>query len=222
MLKELIKTKEWIIDILMPKKCLGCGREGLYICKDCEIFLSEVNMMEAEMLDLRNPTYIMSAWEYEGLVEKLILKIKYDGCYDIINDLIEKAFGKIELNLPKNTYITFVPMWGRKERRRGFNQAELIAKKVGEITGRPVAKLLEKIKDNRSQVGLDPQERAENVKGVFGLRKQVLLREVRPYSILIVDDVYTTGATMTECARVLKRAGVKQVWGFTLARKLSI
>lgn len=215
MLKELIKIKEEIIDILWPKTCLGCGKEGQYICKDCAIFLSEVDMIEAGPR-----SNIMSVWEYEGLMEKLILKIKYDGCYDIINELVEKAFKTIELNLPPDIYITYVPMYRKKEKRRGFNQAELIAKKVGERTNRPVVKLLEKIKDNRSQVGLGPQERAENVKNVF---KMI---EVRPQSmwqnVLIVDDVYTTGATMGECIKILKKAGVKNVWGFTLSRKMSI
>ena len=215
MLKELIKIKEEIIDILWPKTCLGCGKEGQYICKDCAIFLSEVDMIEAGPR-----SNIMSVWEYEGLMEKLILKIKYDGCYDIINELVEKAFKTIELNLPPDIYITYVPMYRKKEKRRGFNQAELIAKKVGERTNRPVVKLLEKIKDNRSQVGLGPQERAENVKNVF---KMI---EVRPQSmwqnVLIVDDVYTTGATVGECVRVLKKSGVKNVWGFTLSRKMSI
>jgi len=204
-----------ILDILFPKTCLGCGREGTYICKDCAIFLSEVDMIEAGPR-----SNIMSVWEYEGLMEKLILKIKYDGCYDIINELVEKAFKTIELNLPPDIYITYVPMYRKKEKRRGFNQAELIAKKVGERTNRPVVKLLEKIKDNRSQVGLGPQERAENVKNVF---KMI---EVRPQSmwqnVLIVDDVYTTGATVGECVRVLKKSGVKNVWGFTLSRKMSI
>ena len=204
-----------ILDILFPKACLGCGREGTYICKDCAIFLSEVDMIEAGPR-----SNIMSVWEYEGLMEKLILKIKYDGCYDIINELVEKAFKTIELNLPPDIYITYVPMYRKKEKRRGFNQAELIAKKVGERTNRPVVKLLEKIKDNRSQVGLGPQERAENVKNVF---KMI---EVRPRSmwqnVLIVDDVYTTGATVGECVRVLKKSGVKNVWGFTLSRKMSI
>ena len=228
MLKELIKIKEWILDILWPKKCLGCGREGTYICKDCEIFLSEVDstgspqvvfkMKEAEPLSLE-PLSLMSIWEYEGLMEKLILKIKYDGCYDIINELVEKAFEKIELNLPADTYITYVPMYKKKEKGRGFNQAELIAGKVGEKINRPVVKLLEKIKDNRSQVGLGPQERMENVRDVF---TAVPMKEVKPLSVLIVDDVYTTGATMGECIKVLKKVGIKNVWGFTLSRKMSI
>ncbi len=194
----------------MPKKCLGCGREGQYICKDCAIFLSEVNMFEAEPRTSKTA----SLWEYEGLMERLILKIKYDGCYDIIQELIDKVFEKKELDLPADTYITYVPMYRKKEKRRGFNQAELIAKKVGERTGRPVVRLLEKIKDNRSHVGLNPQERIENVKSVFAFKKE----SACPENILVVDDFLVSGATIRECFRVLKQAGAKNIVGFTLAK----
>lgn len=203
MLEVLNKTKEWLLDILLPKKCLGCGREGEYICKDCETFLSEAPPSEE----------VVSVWEYEGLIEKLIRKIKYDGCYDIISDLIAKAFQKIELNLPQDTYITYVPMYRKKEKRRGFNHAELIARRVGERTNRPVVKLLEKIKDNRSQVGLNPRERIENIGGIFAFKKGCLC----PNNILLVDDFRISGITMKECFKVLRQAGAKNIWGFTLA-----
>jgi len=211
MFEILNRTKEWFLDILFPRFCLSCGREGKYICDKCEVFLSEVLSSKE----------VFSIWEYEGLMEKLIWKIKFDGQYHIIDELVEKAIAKIELNLPEDTYITYVPMCRKREKQRGFNQAELIAKRMGEKTGRPVVKLLEKTKDNRSQVGLGPQERAENVRGVFQFQTKLNLVQV-PSSVLLVDDVYTTGATMNECMKVLKRNGVKNIWSFTLARKLSI
>ncbi|MBU2265387.1 ComF family protein [Patescibacteria group bacterium] len=212
--------KELLLDILLPKKCIGCGKEGQYICKDCEIFLSEVD----SHLDMRCPNRdiacpnITSIWEYEGIIEKAILKIKFDGQYHIIDELIEKAFKKIELNLPKDAYIAYVPMWKKKERQRGFNQAELIARKLGNVLHLVEHNLLEKVRDNRSQVGLGPQERVDNVRGVF--RVTLDIPNIR--NVLLVDDVYTTGATMNECIKVLKRAGIKNIWGFTLARKMSI
>jgi predicted amidophosphoribosyltransferase len=193
----------------------------------------------------------MSVWEYEGLMEKLIWKIKYDGMYDIINELVEKAFERIELNLPEDTYITYVPMYKKKEKQRGFNQAELIARKIGQLLGlaeQPlkVVPLLTKIKDNRSQTELNPRERLENVKGVFQIKSearnpksetnsniqnyksQTDSFEFRhsnleiPLKVVLVDDVYTTGATMNECKKVLQGAGIKNIWGFTLARRLSL
>jgi len=172
------------------------------------------------MFEVSPPTYrLASVWEYEGIIEKAILKIKYDGCYDIVNELIEKAFKKIEMNLPPDTYITYVPMYKKKERQRGFNQAKLIAERIGEKTGRSVADLLEKTKDNRTQVGLNPKERLENVRDVFTVAP---MKEAKPLSVLLVDDVYTTGATMNECTKALRRAGVKNIYGFTIARKLRI
>ena len=212
--------KDLLLDILLPKKCVGCGKEGQYICKDCEIFLSEVpNLMEVRPPSVRSS--VMSVWEYEGIIEKAILKIKYDGYYDIINELADKALEKIELHLPLDTYITYVPMFQKKEKQRGFNQAELIARKIGDRYTRQAGRLLEKVRDNRSQVDLGPAERIENVRDVFSAAPSELM-EVRPQSVLLVDDVYTTGATMAECMKVLKKAGVKNIWGFTLARKLRI
>src|SRR3989338_8436885 len=97
----LNKIKDNILDILFPRFCVGCGREGLYICKDCEIFLSEACPEPSRR--------VVSVWEYEGLMEKLIYKIKFDGCYDIIDELIEKALARVKLNLPEDTVITYVP-----------------------------------------------------------------------------------------------------------------
>lgn len=223
MFEMLEKLKDGILDILLPKFCVGCGREGLYICKDCEVFLSEMPP---------SPD-VISVWEYEGLMEKLIYKIKFDGCYHIIDELAGKAFQKIDLKLPEDTIITFVPMWKKKEQQRGFNQSELIARALGKFVQHRVLHMLEKVKDNRSQVGLGPKEREENVKNVFQVRPDIRMSDIPqqvsdvghpkiPSNVLLVDDVYTTGATVNECRKVLRKSGVKNVWGFTLARKLRI
>ncbi len=175
-------------------------------------------MSEIDVGGLRYPT-VMSVWEYEGIIEKAIHKMKFDGCYDIINELVEKAFEKVEFNLPENTVITYVPMWPKKERLRGFNQAELIAQKMSRLLSLAKQPILEKVRDNRTQVGLGPKEREENVKGAF---RCVIPDVTHCRNVLVVDDVYTTGATAKECVKVLREAGVKNVWVFTLARKLRI
>jgi competence protein ComFC len=208
----------WILDILYPKLCIGCGKEGMYLCKDCEIFLSEVDPLTLGV-DGKTPSVVTSVWEYEGVMEKLIKKIKYEGCYDIVSELIDKVLQKIELNLPQDAVITFVPMFKKKERQRGFNQSEIIAKELGKRLNRPVVKLLKKIKDTPSQVGLNPQERMANVRNAFRLTLGV---DGKTPSVLIVDDVYTTGATMGECIKTLKESGIKNVWGFTLSKTMNI
>jgi competence protein ComFC len=212
------KIKDLIKDVLFPKKCVGCGREGTYICKDCSLFLSEApNLFMAGNLE-----QLVSIWEYEGLVKKLIYYIKYKGAFDIIDELVEKAFEirepKIVLSpgkhKPEEITITFVPMFKKKKKQRGFNQAEVIAKKVGEIINREVVPLLEKIKDTPSQTALNKEERMENVKGSFKRKEGVSCND----NVLLVDDVWTSGATMQECCKILKKSGVKKVFGFTLAR----
>lgn len=214
MFEILEKLKDGIFDILLPKFCVGCGKEGLYICKDCEVFLNEVYPERSRGVEC------FSVWEYEGLMEKLIYKIKFDGCYHIIDELVEKALQKIDLNLPEDAIITFVPMWPKKEHKRGFNQSELIAKAICKSAQHSVLRMLEKVRDNRSQVGLGPEERLKNVKDVFQTNFQFSIHNFQ--NVLLVDDVYTTGATVNECKKVLKKAGVKNVWVFTLARKLRI
>ena len=202
--------KESIIDILLPRRCAGCGKEGRYICEKCGLFLSEA----PSVFMTNGLEELVSVWEYEGLIKKIILKIKYDGMFDAIDELAEKAFEIREPYIPEDTTITFVPMFKKKEMQRGFNQAELIAKKLGQITGREVLPLLEKIKDTPSQTELNKEERMANVKDSF--RREEGLNCYN--NVLLVDDVWTSGATMQECCRILKRSGVKRVWGFTLAR----
>ncbi|MDP2909570.1 MAG: ComF family protein [bacterium] len=206
------QLKENIIDILLPRTCVGCGKEGKYICEKCGLFLSEA----PSIFLTSGLEELASAWEYEGLTKNIIFKIKYEGAFDMINELVGKAFEIREPYIPEDTTITFVPMFKKKEKRRGFNQAELIAKKVGEITGREVLPLLEKIKDTPSQTELNKEERMTNVKDSFQRKKGANCYN----NVLLVDDVWTSGATMQECCRILKRSGVKRVFGFTLARIL--
>ena len=208
----LNKIKEQLIDILLPKRCAGCGEEGNYICEKCSLFLSEApTIFMAGGLE-----ELVSVWEYEGLIKKLIFEIKYQGVFDAINELAERAFKIREPYIPEDMTITFVPMFRKKERQRGFNQAELIARKVGQITGREVLPLLEKIKDTASQTELNKEERIANVKNSFRRKAGTASYD----NVLLVDDVWTSGATMAECCRVLKKSGIKKVWGFTLARTM--
>ena len=207
MLRQII---EIVVDIIFPRNCLGCGKEGKYICEKCDLFLSETPSLFSQ----GSLEELVSIWEYEGLIKEIILKIKYYGTFEAINDLVKKAFKIRKPYLTEDTIITFVPMFRKKEKQRGFNQAEIIAKKVGEMTGSKVLSLLEKIKDTPSQTKLDKNERLKNIRGSFRIKEGIICNS----NILLVDDVWTSGATMKECARVLKKSGVKRVFGFTLTR----
>ena len=211
-----------ILDVLYPKKCLGCGREGNYICNKCELF-----MIESEnVLYLVKHIPMTSVWEYNGVVKEIIHKIKYRGVSDAIKELVGRfvvVMGRSPENFndllhyiyEEKPVITYVPIHWRRKRKRGFNQSEIIAKELGKIFNLPVVKMLKKVKNTKSQTKLNEKERLENVRDSFGVQKGLPL-QMR--NILLVDDVSTSGATMNECCRVLKESGVEKIWQFTLAK----
>ena len=220
----ILNLKDLLLDILFPKFCIGCGREGKYICDRCNIFTSE-----AEPIYFQQEKYgldsLISVWEYEGLMKKAIHQIKYQGVADIIKELMSsvilspqaKNLGELprDPSLRSRMTVTYVPMYKKREKKRGFNQARIIAQELAKKTGLEVVSLLKKIKDTKPQMELNQEERLKNIKGCFEL---IELTETRVSEVLLVDDVYTTGATMRECAKVLKKAGIEKVYGFVLAR----
>lgn len=109
--------------------------------------------------------------------------------------------------------VTAVPMWKNKIRERGFNQAEMIGKLIATHYKVPSFVMIERIKNTKPMYGLCKDERYKNIKNAFKyVGKQI------PDKIILVDDVWTTGATMRECTLALKQAGVREVWGVALAR----
>jgi ComF family protein len=108
-----------------------------------------------------------------------------------------------------------VPLHPAKKRARGYNQSELLALELGKLTGWPVVRGLERIKNTRSQVGLSANERADNVAEAFEWRGGDV-----PERVLLVDDVCTTGATLTACALALRARGCEHVYAVTVAKAL--
>ena len=109
-----------------------------------------------------------------------------------------------------------VPLHWIKEYSRGFNQAELIGRKISDKFNIPLSKTsLKRIRATPSQIGLSLKERTNNVKGAFSARSS---QELSGKRILLVDDVMTTGATVNECSRILLQAGAREVFVYTLAR----
>ena len=236
-----MNIKNIILDILFPKVCINCKKEGKYICDKCELFISE-NSLICPVCGNSNFTGethfgckgrysldgLISIWDYDGLVKKLIYKIKYDGLTHAIDECVENSFKLIARDINRfysflsflvseNTHITYVPMFRRKEKQRGFNQSKIIAKKITDISNKEVVSLIEKIINIESQTKLKKEERFENVKAAFVPLNGVTASQG---NVLLVDDVFTTGATMKECCKVLKQAGIKKVWGFVLARDI--
>ena len=239
MVKGLEEIKKFILDILFPIECVGCGKGGKYICEKCSTFLGEASLIcpvcQKPSFSGQRHNYcpsrhhldgLVGVWEYEGMVRKLFHEIKYGKVRNAISELTELSFKIMTKDearfasffsflFSEKPIITFVPMHDKKEWRRGFNQSKLIAEEISKITNLEVMSLLEKVKRTESQAKLDKAERVKNIEGVFNIRKD---QNKIPEKLVLIDDIWTTGATMKECCKVLKKVGVKKVWGFTLAR----
>jgi ComF family protein len=157
---------------------------------------------------------------YEGALRDLVHIFKYQGVRSaapLLGRLLEQAVSRIEIEEP--LLVVPVPLWPGKRRTRGFNQAEEIARAFWRCRASSSiqlsATLLLRTRETTSQTGLTRRQRQANLRGAFALVKP---ERLRGKSILLVDDVMTTGATGGECTRVLLRAGAKQVFVATVAR----
>lgn len=110
-----------------------------------------------------------------------------------------------------------VPMWKKNMRERGFNQAEILARGLGERLEIVYCDVLLRTRETEAMYGLNKKERKENIKGAFEVNIKNL-DKIGGKNVILIDDVWTTGSTMKECCKVLHRCGVNKVWGITLAR----
>jgi len=151
---------------------------------------------------------------YRGMVQQCLKQVKYKSAWEILDFLFRLQ--TIDARL-QNFVITSVPMFAQKARERGFDQAEIIAKLLAKDLQGDSLKVLERTRETKPMFGLTRKARAENIKDAFRVLHHYTITPL-PKKIILVDDVWTTGSTMRECARVLKRAGAKEVWGVALAR----
>jgi ComF family protein len=165
---------------------------------------------------------------YESGLRELIHLLKFSGvrpAANILGRMLAEAIARLEPEFPaEGVAVVPVPLHRTKLRQRGFNQAELIACAALKINPAPdrlrlYAGMLERTRETASQIGLTSHQRRENLRGAFRVAQREL---VQGREVLVVDDVYTTGATVSECARVLRRAGATKVWVATVARTLKI
>jgi ComF family protein len=165
---------------------------------------------------------------YESGLRELIHLLKYGGvrpAANVLGRMLAEAIAALEAGFPADAVaVVPVPLHRTRLRQRGFNQAELIARAAMKVRQpsnrlRLCAGVLERKRETTSQIGLTSHQRRENLRGAFRVAQPEL---VKGCEVLVVDDVYTTGATVSECARVLRRAGATKVWVATVARTLKI
>ena len=211
------RVGKWLLDLLFPPKCAFCGRllsEGEKdVCTGCTAALPR-NGRQPRKLDF--VTGATAPFFYEGQVRQAMLRYKFNGAPArgqvfgrlIAEDLRERELADFDL-------VTWVPLSARRLHRRGYDQAELLARAAAETLGLEAVPLLKKIRHNRTQSGIAAAEaRRANVSGCYSAADPARAAGKR---ILLIDDIITTGATVCECARMLMLAGADSVRAASLA-----
>jgi len=174
------------------------------------------------------PPYVKATayGSYESGLRELIHLLKYDRvrpAASVLGRMLAEAMADLKpLFGDSQILVVPVPLHARKLRQRGFNQSELIARAAVKLNPAPDqlqlnAGILERRRETQSQIGLSRHQRRENIRGAFAVAKR---DELAGREILLVDDVFTTGTTVSECARLLRRAGAAKVYVATVARTL--
>ena len=159
-------------------------------------------------LKIANAAY---AYRYGSPAGGMVRKLKYSGVSILADEMakdLAKAAGILRL---KDALVTFVPMHPKRERKRGFNHSELLASKASELMGFECAKLLMRTRNDPQQARLNREERINNLKGAF-IVPEMEIEKVSGRNILLIDDVFTTGATAKSCAEALLDAGAAKVY----------
>ena len=211
---------EKILNLIFPKVCGFCDKiNNNSLCKNCELILSkyEKNCIK-DCAKEKYFDYLFCALKYENIVREKIIQYKFNE-----KSYLYKTFAKIIIKNKKiygflklYDIIITVPMFKNKKAVRGYNQSELIAKEIGKQWGLAFEKdILIKIKNTQVQSTLNKTQRVENVKDAFDVKDNT---KVKNKKIVLIDDIYTTGSTVNECSKILKKAGAKEICVVTIAK----
>jgi len=229
-----------LASLIYPPTCTICSASvgsNEYLCADCEAKLSRIVAPFcskcSEPFDgaitstfacancAHHKLYFdaaVSAYRSRGIARHVILNFKYGKqihLRHLVGGWLLAALDDARLRARKFDAIVPVPLHPARQRERGFNQAALLAELVGPGLGAPVRPILQRVHFTTTQTAFDRAERIQNLRHAFRLRRNV---DVRNFQVLLIDDVLTTGSTLSECARVLKENGARCVFAATAAR----
>lgn len=218
-----------IINLFFPARCPVCneiGQRHMHLCEGCK---ENISRIEDRCLGCGNPRtgctcfknkftlLLASPFVYEGTLRKAIHRFKFDGQTDLAKffgketaECVAHEFGDVKFDI-----VTCVPQTKRKRRKRGYNQSALLAKEIAKRLSLPYDELLLiKTRDTPDQHDLKGKARIKNLKDAFAADKP---ESVKGKTILLCDDIKTTGTTLNECRKTLIKAGAKEVYCTTIA-----
>lgn len=225
-----------LLDLIFPKKCVSCQKVGDYVCTNCFIFLvfneNSICLVcnKNSINGLTHPKCrskyridgSFSSIVYNPIAKKLIYRFKYKPfLLDLQSLLCELFYEGLIQNETLSKYLKEgilvpIPLHNSKFKKRGYNQAEILAKGLSQRLKIPFEDSLKRVKNTKSQFKLGQMERKDNIYGAFELNS---LAEIKGKIVFLVDDILTSGSTLAEAANVLKKAGADKVFGLTLARE---
>lgn len=216
----MIKLFDYILSLIYPPKCVFCGTviDKSDICEECEKTLPYT---KGDSIYQKFPFVdkCISPLYYKDYVRRAVLRFKFAGCSCYSRRLggIMSECAENNLDCGSIDMVSCIPLSRKRMHDRGYNQAELLAKEISKKVGVEYLPTLKKIRHNTAQSTIkDSKQRAANVIGAY---RVIDAEEVKGKYILLVDDVVTTGSTVSECARILKKSGAKAVYCVTLARR---
>lgn len=226
-----------VLDYIFPKRCLGCGSVGTYFCSGCRKRVRDIPSNEmicpvCERPAIDGATHprcrtrysldgLTSFFRYDDVVKKAITSFKYRGVFDLATafiSLVPSGYSGLPAILGReDVMLVPIPLHLHRQRTRGFNQAEILGSLLAQrLHIKMHTGILRRIADTPPQVTMrERSARLINLQRAFMCEKQGLERW---NNIILLDDVYTTGATMRSAGNTLKRAGARFVWAVTMAR----
>jgi competence protein ComFC len=222
-----------LLDLIFPRVCVGCGKTGAYLCASCQEratkqWLICPNCRRPSPLGQTHESCktkhgldgLVSIYKYNGTIKKLIGKLKYGYVTDIARTFSDTLVASLtNYHAFKTPTLVPVPLSSKRKRWRGFNQTEIIGEKVAHQLGwNYQPDLVRRILNRHPQVGLKNDVRMRNTCGEFAVNEEVLILFNQGNTIVLFDDVWTTGSTIKEVCKTLKIKGYTKVWGVTIAR----
>jgi len=228
-----------ILDLLFPKRCVGCKKFDTYFCQDCvkDILQTDLVCPSCEKLAIGGQTHpickrrfgldgLWSLGIYQDPLRKAIKQLKYGkvkGLAEVLVDILVEYWARyqpfvldqIKQSQGKEWSVVPVPLHWWRANNRGFNQTSLIGQILSKKLGLAYYEVLKRVRYTKPQVKLKGYDRHQNIRNAFAISPNYKLLAT---NYLLIDDVWTTGSTLQECCYVLKRNGAKKVWAITLAR----
>jgi ComF family protein len=230
------QLKRVALDMVFPRWCINCGKEGGCLCRDCRRNLSFIHPPVCPRcgrpLDAPITANICpgcAEWDgridgvrapfiFEGLIRRAVHDFKYNNLKALDSELAALMYDYLKENPIPGDALVPVPLHDRRLRERGYNQSALLARELGKLTGLPVVEgcLSRRIYVSSQARSASIEERKRNVTDAFNCRD----RRLKDKNVILIDDVSTSGATLNACAGVLKAAGATGVRGLVIALEL--